>query len=166
MIRSYIALGSNLGDPREQLTQAMGTLSVMPGSRLQACSPAYRSEAVGPGPQPQYLNAVVALDTTLTAAALLSKLQAIESSQGRRRHQRWAARTLDLDILLYADNCIDDAELTIPHPRMRERNFVLFPLYDIAPEITLPCGTTLESLVQHCPAAGLELDGELRGPAR
>ena len=154
---AYIALGSNLGEPRRQLSLALDALERLAGSEFVDCSPIYRSAAVGPGDQPDYLNAVAAIRTRLSPVALLRALQAIESDQGRRRELRWGARTLDLDILLYDGLVMESDLLTIPHPMLQRRNFVLYPLYDIAPQLTLPCGTGIASLLQRCSRAGLQV---------
>ena len=157
MIPAYIALGSNLGDPARQLKTALEALADTEDSTLVDCSPVYQSLAIGPGDQPDYLNAVARLDTTLAPLALLRRLQSIEAAQGRERGERWAARTLDLDLLLYADEVMDSAALTLPHPRLKERNFVLAPLADLAPELRLPCGTPIGSLLERCSLDGLSL---------
>ena len=152
MSSAYIALGSNLSDPANQLRAAVRQLDTLPHCRVTGVSSAYRSAAVGPGEQPDYLNAVVELTTSLSPPQLLSATQAIEQSQGRVREQRWAARTLDLDILLYGCEEIDTQSLKIPHPRMAERNFVLYPLAEIAgKQLMLPSGGVLESLLADCP---------------
>jgi 2-amino-4-hydroxy-6-hydroxymethyldihydropteridine diphosphokinase len=157
MTVSYIALGSNLGNPEAQLASAIQALGHASGCELIAQSPWYRSAAIGPGQQPDYLNAVAQLETLLSPRQLLHTLQAIEQAHGRERTLHWGARTLDLDILLYGVETISDTGLTIPHPRLQERNFVLYPLFDLAPELRLPCGTTIASLLARCPRQGLQL---------
>lgn len=151
MKRCYIGLGSNLAEPRQQLMRAETALANLPHSRLIAVSAYYQSQAIGPGEQPDYLNAVAALDTTLTPLALLDQLQAIEQAQGRVRTVRWGARTLDLDLLLYGNQVLDLPRLQVPHPRLGERAFVLRPLADLAPDLLLPAGQTLQQLLQTCP---------------
>lgn len=146
-IRCFIGLGSNLGEPAAQIQQALDALRKLPNSRLVAISSLYRNPAIGPGQQPDYLNGVAELHTSLDALTLLSHLQNIELAQGRVRAERWGARTLDLDLLLYGDAVIDLPQLQIPHPRMHERNFVLFPLRDLAANLTLPRGTSLRALL-------------------
>lgn len=153
---SYIALGSNLNNPRRQLEQALEALSKLPKSRFRARSAWYQSRAVGPGEQPDYLNGVVLIETALEPLELLSHLQAIETAQGRIREERWGARTLDLDILLYGERVIDTEVLQVPHPRMAERNFVLYPLADISPDLLLPNGIPLASLLSRCTTDGLK----------
>ena len=127
-----IALGSNLGDSRAILAQAVETLAQTPGIILKAQSSLYQTKAVGP-PQPDYLNAAVILQVEMTPQLLLAALLAIENKFGRIRTQRWGARSLDLDLLLYDDLIFDTPNLQIPHPRMCDRAFVLVPLASIAP---------------------------------
>lgn len=156
MTPAYVGLGANLADPLAQLRAATLALSDMPQSQLAAVSPVYRSAAVGPGEQPDYLNAVAMLATTLPPLDLLDALQAIESRQGRVRDVRWGARTLDLDLLLYGDLVTDSERLTLPHPRLAQRNFVLLPLADIAPaNLMLPDGRDLDTLIRACPPGAL-----------
>lgn len=156
MTTTYIALGSNLNDPANQLRSALAALCALPDCLLEATSSAYRSAAVGPGEQPDYLNAVVKMTTSLRPAQLLATIQAIENDQGRTRNQRWQARTLDLDILLFGQQSIDTSALQVPHPRMAERNFVLYPLAEIAGEqLVLPSGGVLGTLLAQCPRGDL-----------
>lgn len=141
MTLAYIGLGSNLAHPRRQLARALRTLSRLPRTRLVAVS---RNYATAPqevaSPQPDYVNAVVALDTALAPRALLARLQAIERRQRRKRSptERNAPRTLDLDLLLFGRRRVHVRDLSIPHPRMHARAFVLRPLADIAPSLTIP----------------------------
>lgn len=135
----YIGIGSNLETPVEQVRRAQRALAGLPRTRLLALSPLYRNPAVGPGEQPDYVNAVAAIDTQLPPRALLEALQAIEVAQGRVRGTvRWQPRTLDLDLLVYGDRVIDEDGLSVPHPNMRERAFVLRPLADLAPGLEVP----------------------------
>jgi 2-amino-4-hydroxy-6-hydroxymethyldihydropteridine diphosphokinase len=153
---AYIALGSNQGGPEIQLRKAVIALSMLPLTRLDKVSSVYRSAAVGPGTQPDYFNAVARLHTELSAIALLDALQEIEREQGRVRSVRWGPRTLDLDLLLYADETTNSPRLTVPHPRMQQRHFVLYPLCEISSgDLVLPDGTPLRSLLQQCPERGL-----------
>ena len=132
-MRAYVGLGANLGtDLLATLTQAAHDLAALPGTQLAALSGAWRSEPVDAG-GPDFLNAVAALDTTLAPLALLDALQAIELGHGRERPYRNAPRTLDLDLLLYGDVVLDTPRLTLPHPRLGGRAFVLRPLLEIAP---------------------------------
>ncbi|MEH6567537.1 MAG: 2-amino-4-hydroxy-6-hydroxymethyldihydropteridine diphosphokinase [Halioglobus sp.] len=158
MSRAYIALGSNLNHPAEQLRLAVTTIDTWDEATVDCASHMYRSKAVGPGEQPDYLNAVVSITTSLIPTALLEKLQTLENNQGRVRQERWGARTLDLDILLYDEQRIDSETLELPHPRMKERNFVLYPLAEIAgQQMLLPCGTILGTLLSECPHGDLTL---------
>lgn len=144
----YIALGSNLETPVRQLESALVALEKLPDSRLQRISSFYQSKPIGPQDQPDYVNAVIALETKLEPLPLLDHLQRIESEQGRVRLRRWGERTLDLDILLYKDLVLQSERLTIPHYDMHNREFVIVPLYEINPALVFPDGTTLESLVK------------------
>jgi 2-amino-4-hydroxy-6-hydroxymethyldihydropteridine diphosphokinase len=156
MTPAYVGLGSNLQQPLLQLHKAVIAIAQLPSSQLVRVSSVYRSAAVGPGEQPDYLNAVLQLDTSLQPAELLAALQAIEQAQGRVRTMRWGPRTLDLDILLYGDRQIATSSLTIPHPELRRRNFVLYPLAEIAgPHLVLPDGTELVTLIARCPRGDL-----------
>lgn len=152
---AYIGLGSNLDDPERHLRQACIDLANIPHTQLRSVSSLYRSVPMGP-PQPDYLNAVAALVTCLSADELLAALQTIEQRHGRVREQRWGPRTLDLDVLLYDDQVINSAALTVPHPGLTERNFVLIPLLEIAPGLKLPDNRNLEALAAACPRDGLE----------
>jgi len=154
---AYIGLGSNLENPLAQVEQALVELAAIPESSLLAKSPLYRSAAVGPGDQPDYINAAALLETSLAPLALLDALQAIELSHQRVRLEHWGPRTLDLDILLLDQQTIDSDRLKVPHPYLTQRNFVLYPLADIAPELLLPDGRSLQQLIAQCPRDGLEL---------
>lgn len=155
-VRAYIGIGSNLRDPANQVRRAFQALATLPASRLTARSPWYRTAPVGgPGDQPDYLNAVAALETALTPEDLLAALQAVENAQGRVRAERWGPRTLDLDLLLYGSITRDDPQLTLPHPRLHQRAFVLYPLHDIAPDLTIPGQGKLTALLGNCPSQGI-----------
>ena len=155
MTRVYIGLGSNLDNPLTQLKSAVFHLKQLPHTTLVGFSSIYQSAPVGPQNQPDYLNAVVALDTVLDPLALLDALQAIETKQARVRKEHWGARTLDLDILLFGSHTINNPRLINPHPYLTQRNFVLMPLADINPDLQLPDGQLLVDLVKLCPPAGL-----------
>jgi len=152
----FIGLGSNLEQPLEQIKQALRGINAADHITITMVSPFYQSTAIGPGEQPDYINAVIEASTTLNPYQLLETLQGIENQQGRERTIRWGARTIDLDILLFGDLTISEHELTIPHPRLKERNFVLYPLYDIAPELSLTDGTSIASLLNYCNKEGLK----------
>lgn len=157
MTRCYLGLGANLGDCLATLRTACNALERTPEYQHFERSSIYRSGAVGPGEQPDYLNAVVALDTERAPLELLAHLQALENSAGRTRGVRWGARTLDLDILLYGELVLDVSRLTLPHPRLHERNFVLEPLAEIAGDgMHLPDGSTLGMHRERCPTNPLE----------
>jgi 2-amino-4-hydroxy-6-hydroxymethyldihydropteridine diphosphokinase len=136
---AYIGVGSNLDDPRAQLLTAFGKLAQIPSTRVLLTSPIYRSRPFGPVSQPDFANAVVGVLTQLEPLVLLSALQAIESAQGRpRERERWGPRVIDLDLLVYGQQRRADPDLTVPHPGIVERNFVLYPLADIAPDLEIP----------------------------
>ena len=159
---AYIGLGSNLDNPLKQLREARRAMSDMPSSRLLADSGLFKSRAMilqGDDPQPDYINAVIKLETDLQPHVLLKQLQAIESSQGRVRTKRWGARTLDLDILLYDDLHIHDEQLSIPHPGIAERDFVLYPLKAIDDNLQIPGKGALSELIQQLPASSIEYLG-------
>ena len=155
-VQVYIGIGSNLNDPTAQVRQAFQELASLPRTRCTARSPLYRSAPVGPAGQPDYINAVAGVATELAPETLLAALQAIEHAHGRVRTQRWGPRTLDLDILLYGEAIRQDPRLTIPHPRLRERAFVLYPLRDIAPDLSIPGLDRLATLIRCCPPLALE----------
>ena len=151
----YIGLGSNLENPEFQVKTAIEALARLPLSRLQSRSSLYLSAPMGPKDQPDYLNAVVELRTELDPEALLDQLQAIERAQGRVRVQHWGPRTLDLDILLYGEDEIATERLTIPHPGIAERNFVLYPLAEINGQLDIPGLGRVQSLLEQCQRSGL-----------
>ena len=149
-INAYIALGSNLDNPMAQLRAALTHINKIAQTQLHACSSFYRTAPVGYLAQPDFINAVVAVQTTLSADDLFNALQAIERQQGRIRLFKNGPRVIDLDLLLYGNDVIDTPELILPHPRMLDRAFVLKPLADIAPSLILPDGNTvLMHLAQH-----------------
>ncbi|MEU1014614.1 MULTISPECIES: 2-amino-4-hydroxy-6-hydroxymethyldihydropteridine diphosphokinase [unclassified Streptomyces] len=163
--RAVIALGSNLGNRLETLQGAVDALEDTPGLRVKAVSPVYETEpwGVDPGTQPSYFNAVVVVKTTLPPASLLERAQAVEEAFHRVRDERWGPRTLDVDIVAYADVVSDDPALTLPHPRAHERAFVLAPWHDVEPEARLagrgPVAELLATLTREgvAPRADLEL---------
>lgn len=152
----YVGLGSNLEDPRSQVSSALEELAALPNCRAHASSHLYRSDPVGPPGQPDYINAVACFETTLEPLALLDALQAIEQAHQRVRIQHWGPRTLDLDLLLYGEQTIQNERLTVPHAFMTERSFVLYPLAELAPHIALPDGTRVAELLKSCPIGTLE----------
>ena len=144
---AYIALGANLGDPVRTVRAATTALQEMPDARFIVGSSLYRTAPVGLKHQPDFINAVVELETALPPVDLLTRLFAIEAAFGRVRSIRNAPRTLDLDLLLYGDQILDLPELTLPHPRMTERAFVLAPLAEIAPDLAIPGRGPLAALL-------------------
>jgi len=147
---AYIGLGSNLGNPALQLETAFGLLSEIPWTRLIRRSSLYRSEPFGGVEQPDFVNAAAALITQLSAGELLRELQNIENKCGRERGDvQWGPRTLDLDLLVYSDHEIDETDLIVPHPGISERNFVLLPLGELAPELHVPNLGRIASLDTH-----------------
>jgi len=158
---AWIGLGANLGDRTAALRTALAALAALPGTRLLRVSSLYRSAPVDAG-GPDYLNAVAEVATQLPPHALLAALQAIEHAAGRERPYRNAPRTLDLDILLYGDEQLATATLTLPHPRLHERAFVLLPLAELAPERVLPqwlAGVEGQA-IERCDEAGWVMDSD------
>ncbi|EJC1154599.1 2-amino-4-hydroxy-6-hydroxymethyldihydropteridine diphosphokinase [Cronobacter sakazakii] len=149
MTLAFIALGSNLAEPLSQVNNALAALARIPGSRVVATSSFYRTPPLGPQDQPDYLNAAVALETTLSAEALLDNTQRIELEQGRvRKAERWGPRTLDLDIMLFGDATINTERLIVPHYDMKNRAFMLLPLSEIAPALRFPDGERLADVLE------------------
>ncbi|ELS55251.1 2-amino-4-hydroxy-6-hydroxymethyldihydropteridine diphosphokinase [Streptomyces viridochromogenes] len=166
--RAVISLGSNLGNRLETLQGAIDALEDTPGVRVKAVSPVYETEpwGVAPGSQPSYFNAVVVLKTTLPPSSLLERAHAVEEAFHRVRDERWGARTLDVDIVAYADVVSDDPALTLPHPRAHERAFVLAPWHDIEPQAQLPGHGPVAGLLAGVTREGVapRMDLELRLP--
>lgn len=155
-VRAYIGLGSNLLSPLRQVRRAIAELAQLPASRLVACSRLYRSRPMGPADQPDYINAVAAIETRLEPLELLDGLQAIELAHQRvRGAQRWGPRTLDLDLLLFGEERIHNERLTVPHIGIAERSFVLRPLLDIDASLQLPGGDFVQQLLGEMPEDGL-----------
>lgn len=158
---AYVALGSNLADPLQQVRSALAALAALPETTRIAHSSLYLSTPLGPPGQPDYVNAVCTLATRLPPERLLDRLLEIENQHGRiRGAERWGPRTLDLDLLLYGEVEMQTAHLTLPHPRLHERNFVLYPLYELAPALSIPGHGTLAELIKRCPAQGLRKQDE------
>lgn len=148
MTLAYIAIGSNLASPLEQVNAAVEALGEIPQSRIVAVSSFYCTPPLGPQDQPDYLNAAVVLETELDPEALLDNTQRIELQQGRvRKAERWGPRTLDLDIMLFGHETINTERLTVPHYDMKNRGFMLWPLYEVAPSLTFPDGLSLEAVL-------------------
>lgn len=158
MVEVYIGLGSNLESPEEKINSARDVISNHRGIKAVKFSSLYKSPPMGPQDQPDYVNAVMCVESGFSAIELLKILQKIEHNFGRtRKGVRWGARTLDLDILLYADQNIDMPDLVIPHTGLAERAFVLYPLQEIASDsLFIPGKGLLSQLVSLCPLNGLE----------
>ncbi len=150
MTLAYIAIGSNLASPLEQVNAAVQALGEIPQSKIVAVSSFYRTPPLGPQDQPDYLNAAVVLETALDAETLLDNTQRIELQQGRvRKAERWGPRTLDLDIMLFGHETMNTERLTVPHYDMKNRGFMLWPLYEVAPDLIFPDGTSLKSILNN-----------------
>lgn len=136
---AYIGIGSNLDSPVKQVRSAVSEMTLLPASTLTASSSLYRTAPMGPQDQPDFVNAVASVLTRLSADDLLTQLLGMEEAHGRKRHgQKWGARTLDLDLLVYGRKKIDSDNLIVPHPGIAQRNFVLLPLAEVAPHLQVP----------------------------
>ena len=153
---AYLGLGANLNAPLAQLHAALAQLHESAQVRVLSCSSFYASKPMGPQDQPDYVNAVAAVHTDLSPTALLAVVQQIELDAGRVRGRRWGERTLDIDILLYDDKCVENDVLSIPHPGLELREFVLVPLAEIAPELRLPNGKSIATLAANIALNGLD----------
>lgn len=162
MTTAYVALGGNLGDPRRQVLDAVGALAHLPRTRLLRRSRLYRTSPWGVLDQPAFVNAAALLETDLEPHALLDALLAIEQRAGRVRAERNGPRTLDLDLLHMDSMQCDDARLTLPHPRIAERAFVLLPLADLAPDLVLPGQGRVSDLLAAADKHGCECLSEDR----
>nr|WP_242698862.1 2-amino-4-hydroxy-6-hydroxymethyldihydropteridine diphosphokinase [Alteromonas sp. 5E99-2] len=152
----YIGLGSNLGDSENTISDAVNALSESADITINAVSSLYKSAPMGPKNQPDYFNAVCEISTSLDPIELLDLCQNIESTHGReRKGERWGPRTLDLDILLYSTNTINEERLTIPHAGIAQREFVLVPLFELAPTLIMPDGRPIAKWVADCSLDGL-----------
>ncbi|HCM9582668.1 2-amino-4-hydroxy-6-hydroxymethyldihydropteridine diphosphokinase [Enterobacter asburiae] len=150
MTLAYIAIGSNLASPLEQVNAAVQALGEIPQSKIVAVSSFYRTPPLGPQDQPDYLNAAVVLETALNAETLLDNTQRIELQQGRvRKAERWGPRTLDLDIMLFGHETISTERLTVPHYDMKNRGFMLWPLFEVAPDLIFPDGIPLRTIMDN-----------------
>ena len=149
---ALVGLGANIDSPLEQISSAVTALGAHDAINLVGVSPIYRSAPMGPSDQPDFYNACAHLETSLTAPALLAVLQAFEKAQGRIRHRHWGERCIDLDLLLYAAEVIASDTLTVPHPGLKARDFVLRPLIDLlGPDYRLPSGETLSQCLRAAP---------------
>lgn len=154
-VPAYIGVGSNLGDSVARVRAAFDSLAALSGCRLEARSRLYRTRPFGPVQQGDFINAVAGVLTTLSAAELLAGIRGIEAAAGRVRAERWGPRTLDLDLLVFGNQRIDTPELTVPHPGIPERGFVLAPLADVAPTMQVPGMGRVEELLQRLPDTGI-----------
>jgi 2-amino-4-hydroxy-6-hydroxymethyldihydropteridine diphosphokinase len=154
--RAFIALGSNLQDPAAQVSSALREIAELPGTRLLRHSSLYRTAPVGYDNQPDFINAAAEVSTTQQPLALLRALLALEARHGRKRPFANAPRVLDLDLLIYDDQVMQTPELTLPHPRLHERGFVLFPLAEIAPDLDIPGKGRVSDLMSACQDQGME----------
>lgn len=155
-MRVFAGLGSNLLNPLQQIHTALQLLQQQPTITAFKHSQFYHSKPFGPIKQPDFINAVALFETTLTAHECLNLFLQIENQQGRKRDLRWGPRTLDLDLLLYGKRFIHTPNLIVPHPEMTKRNFVLYPLAELAPDLILPDGKRLQDLLKTCPPDGLQ----------
>ncbi|MDU1105312.1 MAG: 2-amino-4-hydroxy-6-hydroxymethyldihydropteridine diphosphokinase [Enterobacter sp.] len=150
MTLAYIAIGSNLASPLEQVNAAVQALGEIPQSKIVAVSSFYLTPPLGPQDQPDCLNAAVVLETALNAETLLDNTQRIELQQGRvRKAERWGPRTLDLDIMLFGHETISTERLTVPHYDMKNRGFMLWPLFEVAPDLIFPDGIPLRTILDN-----------------
>lgn len=155
-MRAFVALGSNLDDPVAQVGAGARDLARLPDTRLVRCSSLYRTAPVGVADQPDFINAVCEIDTELPAPDLMQSLLDIEHAHGRVRDIPGGPRTLDLDLLLYGELACHDPGLTLPHPRLHERAFVLYPLHEIAPALVVPGRGRIEDLLPGCRGQAIE----------
>jgi 2-amino-4-hydroxy-6-hydroxymethyldihydropteridine diphosphokinase len=156
---AYIGVGSNLDDPRSQVLRAFARLAQLPTTRVVLTSPLYISKPFGPVVQPEFANAVVGVLTQLDSRALLTELRSLETVMGRpEKRERWGPRVIDLDVLVYGQERRNDPELTLPHPGIVERNFVLYPLADIAPDLDIPGLGQVTELKRRVASEGLRRD--------
>lgn len=156
-VRAFVALGANLGEPLAQLDSAVAAIDQHPQIDCLSMSRVYLSKPQGPQDQPDFTNAVLEIHTRLSAEQLLDVLQQIEDNHGRERHQRWGARTLDLDIIVFANQCIHSPRLIIPHPRAYEREFVIQPLADLDENLVIPGQGNVGELLQQLPITTMEI---------
>ena len=163
-VSAWIGLGGNLNDPTDTFLQALDALRAISGVTLEAVSSLYRTAPLGLVDQPDFLNAITRVRTQLSPVELLQCLLQIEADLGRvRTAQRFSPRLIDLDLLLYGDICVETPELTVPHPRMHQRRFVLEPLAELEGELRFPGGTMLGEWLDSCPAQSVEKIGRLVG---
>ena len=158
-VRAWVGLGANTGDPVKTVRAAIEALAALPDTTVLRSSPLYRTPAWGPVRQPDFINAVVLLDTQLAASTLLDGLLGIERAFGRVRDERWGPRSLDLDLLLYGDAVIDQPGLRVPHPHLHERAFMLVPLLDTDPDARIPGHGSARQALAALASDGIEVVG-------
>ena len=163
---AYVALGSNLDRPRERVAEAFGRLAALPSTRVEARSRDYLTRPMGPQDQPDFVNAVGGLLTRLPAHGLLDALLDIERAMGRNRQERWGPRIIDLDLIWMIGSVVDEPGLTLPHPGVSARNFVLYPLNDVAPTLVIPGHGRVLDLASRVGGDGLSVLEGLECPAR
>ena len=162
---AYLGLGSNIGDRFDHLKEAVDRLNASDSIDVKACSSVYETDPVGGPAQPDYLNAVIGLETIYGAEDLLNRCLAVEREMGRKREVRWGPRTIDIDVLLYGDDPVATERLIVPHPHMHERAFVLSPLAEIAPETVHPViGFSIRKLLATVDCSGIRRTGEILIP--
>ena len=154
-VEVFISLGGNIGDPSVTIVDALTNLSKQQGVVVTTCSPFYKTPPWGKTDQAEFINACARLTTTLTPQALLETCLAVETSMGRVREERWGPRIIDIDILTYGDQTIADDNLSIPHPLIAQRAFVLVPLLDIAPDFSLH-GKSIDTMLQTLDRSGIK----------
>lgn len=157
MVRSYVALGSNLDNPIKQIKTAFIELAALPKTKMMQVSDLYQNPPMDYLDQPDFVNAVMQIETDLSAEELLHHINQIEDDHQRVRVRQNGPRTLDLDLLLYGDEIISSPSLQVPHPRMKERVFVIYPLAQINPHLILPCGTSIQTLLKKFSNATLQV---------
>jgi 2-amino-4-hydroxy-6-hydroxymethyldihydropteridine diphosphokinase len=157
-VKAYVGIGSNVGDPEQQVRDVFMLLDRLRDSRLLAASSLYRTEPVGDIPQDDFINAVACIETGLAATSLLLELQAIEHAfyRDRENEETWGPRTMDLDILLYDNMRFGDSHLTVPHPQIKNRLFVLVPLKEIAGDLYIPALGSLQYMIERAPPMRIE----------
>lgn len=159
---AFIGLGSNLNDPEQQIKRAIKAINTLTTTKITQLSSLYFSRPMGPKDQPDYMNAVAQISTSLSPLSLLDELQNIENKAGRiRKDNRWGPRVLDLDILVFDNSAINSERLVVPHYGLKEREFVLLPLLEIAPSLTLPCGDTIKYLSDRIDSNGLKVHSKI-----
>jgi len=154
---AYVAVGSNLNEPRDRVLEAFDALAALRATRLELRSRLYRTAPMGPQDQPEFVNAAAGLLTRLSARELLEELLAVEGAMGRRRQERWGPRVIDLDLVWMTGAAVDEPGLKVPHPGVSERNFVLYPLCDIAPALAIPGHGRVADLMSKAGEAGISV---------